>query len=184
MKKNNNLGLKNLHIIEALGGGVYTYFKDLSYFFSQEDIMNNHKTVIIYNDKRNEILPEKIREDFGNKVELIKLNMEKELNFSQDLISTYKLAKLIRKIKPDTIHLHSSKASIIGRWASFLSFNKQKLYYTPHGYSFLRKDISNTKRLLFKFIEKYTQFIFGGVTIACGDTEYEIAKKNWKSKNS
>lgn len=172
----NKLILKNLHVIEALGGGVYTYFKDLSYFFSQEDIIKNHETIIIYNDKRNEILPEKIRDDFGYKIKLIKINMGKELNPIQDLISAYKLTKLIRNINPDTIHLHSSKASVIGRLASFLSFKKHKLYYTPHGYSFLRKDISATKRLLFKFIEKYTQFILGGITIACGDTEYEIAK--------
>lgn len=174
--------MKILHITEALGGGVYTYFKDLCYFFSNDEFENEFETIVIYNDKRNEIIPEKIQNDFGKKIKLIKVNMVKELNPFQDFISTIKLAKIIRDIKPDVIHLHSSKASVIGRCASFLSFRKHKLFYTPHGYSFLRKDISPLKQKLFKNIEKYTQNIFGGVTIACGDTEFEIAKDLGKSK--
>ncbi|WP_313359903.1 glycosyltransferase [Empedobacter sp.] len=174
--------MKILHIVEALGGGVYTYFKGLSVFFSQDYMVENCDTYIIYNDKRNEILPEKIKEDFGNKVHLIKVDMEKNINPIKDIKSTLKLIKTIRKINPDIIHLHSSKASIIGRWASFFSFKKHKLYYTPHGYSFLREDISNKKKFALKCIEKYTQSIFGGTTIACGDTEFEIAKKLGKAK--
>ncbi|CAM3327761.1 glycosyltransferase [Empedobacter stercoris] len=173
--------MKILHIIEALGGGVHTYFKDLSYFFSQKEVLNDYETIIVYNDKRDEIVPEKIKEDFGDKVKLIKVDMVKNLNPIKDLISTYELAKVIRKVNPDVIHLHSSKASVIGRWASFVSFKKHKLFYTPHGYSFLRKDISSSKQNLYRIIEKYTQSIFGGTTIACGDTEYEIAKKLGKA---
>jgi len=174
--------LKVLHIIEALGGGVHTYFKDLSYFFSQKELLSEYETIIVYNDKRNEIVPEKIKEDFGDKVKLIKVDMVKNLNPIKDLVSTYELAKVIRKIDPDIIHLHSSKAGVIGRWASFISFKQHKLFYTPHGYSFLRKDISSSKRHIFKWIEKYTQTTFGGTTIACGDTEYEIAKKLGKAE--
>ena len=168
--------MKILHVVEALGGGVYTYFNGLSSFFSQDEITKEHETIIIYNDKRNEIIPEKIKEDFGSKVELIKVEMVKNLNPIKDLKSTYQLAKLIRQINPDVVHLHSSKAGVIGRWASFISLKKHKLFYTPHGYSFLRKDLSKNSKSILKNIEKYTQTFFGGTTIACGDTEFEIAK--------
>jgi hypothetical protein len=35
----------------------------------------------------------------------------------------------------------------------------------------------NKKKWLFKTIESYSQFFFGGTTIACGDTEYTIASQ-------
>lgn len=173
--------MKILHIVEALGGGVYSYFKDLNDFFNQEELKDKHEVIIAYNDKRNEIIPEKIKTELGGNFQLIKIDMCKELNPIKDLISTIELAKTIRKHQPDVIHLHSSKASIIGRWASFISFKKHKIFYTPHGYAFLRNDISSFKQTLFKTIEKYTQTFFGGTTIACGDTEFEIAKTLGKS---
>lgn len=171
-----------LHIIEALGGGVYSYFKDLTYYFSQDHVRSKFKTYIIYNDKRNEIIPEKIKKDFGEQIELIKVDMSKNINPLKDIKSSFTIAKIIKDINPNVIHLHSSKASVIGRLSSFLSFNKHKIFYTPHGYSFLRRDISKQKQVLFKSIEKYTQKIFGGTTIACGDTEYKIAQKLGKTK--
>jgi len=89
---------------------------------------------------------------------------------------------LRKKLNPDIIHLHSSKAGILGRFANFmLLFNKKKVFYTPHGYSFLREDVSLSTRKLYQLIEKYSQCLLGGTTIACGDTEYEIAKKMGKS---
>src|SRR5690606_9712262 len=78
------------------------------------------------------------------------------------------------EIKPDIIHLHSSKAGVLGRIASIL-FPKVKVFYTPHGYAFTREDISKFKKKLYWNIEKYVTKIFGGTTIACGDTEYEYA---------
>jgi glycosyltransferase involved in cell wall biosynthesis len=56
-----------------------------------------------------------------------------------------------------------------------------RVYYTPNGYSFLREDISANKQKLFKFIELSISKLFGGTTIACGDTEHEFAKTLGKS---
>ena len=56
------------------------------------------------------------------------------------------------------------------------------MFYTPHGYAFLRTDISSFKKKLYWQIEKMIQQLFGGTTIACGDTEYEIAKTIGDSK--
>lgn len=174
--------MKVIHVVEALAGGVYTYFKDLSHFMGQDEITKNVKTYIIYSNKRKEILPENITKDFSKNVVLIPLEMERELNLFKDLDATFKLRKLFNEIDPDVIHLHSSKAGVIGRWAKFLTFKNIKTFYTPHGYAFLRQDISKNKQQLYKFIEKNIQVFFGGTTIACGDTEYEIAKKLGKAK--
>ena len=174
--------MKVVHIIEALGGGVYTYFRDLSTFFGDNEIKKNIETTIIYSGNRKEIDAQKIKTEFSSGVNLIQVNMVREFSPFQDLKSVFQLAKELKKINPDVIHLHSSKAGVLGRIAYFFLFKKKKLFYTPHGYSFLRTDISNTVRKIYLGIEKNFQRFFGGTIVACGDTEYEIAKEIGNSK--
>lgn len=169
-----NKKVKIVYIIEALGGGVYTYFKSLLPFLDQQE----GKTIyLIYSGKRKEVNPDKIRGDFPKSVHLIEVDMERNLAPIQDIKATLKIRKILLEIQPDIIHLHSSKAGVIGRWAAAISRIKAPVFYTPHGYSFLKLDISKNKRNLFYNIEKYTQKIFGGTTIACGESEYEMARK-------
>ncbi|MCD0469426.1 glycosyltransferase [Flavobacterium sp. JAS] len=174
--------MKVVHIIEALGGGVYTYFRDLSTFFGDDEINKNTETTILYSGNRKEIDPQKIKSEFSNGVNLVQVNMVREFSPIQDLKSIYELTKELKRINPDVIHLHSSKAGVLGRIAYFLLFKKKKLFYTPHGYSFLRTDISKSARKLYWSIEKKSQHFFGGTIVACGDTEYEISKKIGTSK--
>ncbi|MBE0392512.1 GalNAc-alpha-(1-_4)-GalNAc-alpha-(1-_3)-diNAcBac-PP-undecaprenol alpha-1,4-N-acetyl-D-galactosaminyltransferase [Flavobacterium sp. PL0002] len=173
--------LKIVHIVEALAGGVHTYLHDLSHFFGQEQINKNIQTTIIYSSNREQVDTDRIKKEFSKNVLLIELNMQREIAPLQDLKAIFKLRQILLEIQPDVIHLHSSKAGILGRLANFLSFRKTKIFYSPHGYYFLRNDISKLKQQLFKAIEKNFQTIFGGTTIACGDTEYAIAKTLGKS---
>lgn len=174
--------MKVVHIIEALGGGVYTYFSDLSTYFGEDEVRKHINTTIIYSANRKEIDREKIKSEFSSTINLVEVNMLRSFSPLQDLKSVIQLTKELKKINPDVIHLHSSKAGVLGRIAYFFLFKKKKLYYSPHGYSFLRTDISKPIRRVYWFIEKSTQVLFGGVTIACGDTEFEIAKKIGKSE--
>ena len=59
--------IKVLHVIEALGGGVYSYFTDLTHSLGNDSRV---ETVVVYNDKRSEIIPEKIPKDFHKNVKL------------------------------------------------------------------------------------------------------------------
>ncbi len=170
--------MKIVHVVESFGGGVYSYFKDLAAFFSQ---FTDIETIIIYSNQRKEITQQQIDVDFPANIQLINIAMERELKPINDLKSTFTLRKLLKELQPNVVHLHSSKAGVIGRWATFLNGNKCKVFYTPHGYSFLREDVSHVKKKLFYSIEKITQLFFGGTTIACGDTEYKIAKRIGKS---
>jgi glycosyltransferase involved in cell wall biosynthesis len=174
--------IKVVHIVEALGGGVYTYFKNLTHFFGSAEVTKEIDTIIIYSSKRKEIDPENIKKDFSENVTLIEVDMVRELSLIRDFRSSLQLKKLLKELNPDLIHLHSSKAGVLGRFANSLLFSSKKpVFYTPHGYSFLRLDISSSKRKLYRFIEKYSQRLFGGITIACGDTEHEIAQSLGKS---
>ncbi|MAW96012.1 MULTISPECIES: glycosyltransferase [unclassified Leeuwenhoekiella] len=171
--------IKIVHLVEALGGGVYTYFINLTQVLAADPRFD---VTVIYSDKREQIDPDRIAQDFHPQTNLIVIPMMREINPSGD----YKAFKMIRKellhIKPDILHVHSSKAGILGRFAHLLSRGIQaKLFYTPHGYSFLRKDVSTFKRGLFYAIEFFSQKICGGTIVACGDTELYHSKKFGKA---
>ena len=76
--------------------------------------------------------------------------------------------------KPDIIHLHSSKAGFLGRFAT--NTKKCKMFYNPHGFSFLMKKNSAIKRTIYWILEK-----IGGLrnctVIGCSEGEYEEALK-------
>ncbi len=172
--------IKILHISEALGrgGGVYNYINDLTQFLSED---NEVELGLIYSDSSGKVDPATLQSDFKG-VELRNVKMVRELSPLTDFRSVIELQKTIQEFNPDVIHLHSSKMTVLGRLAKYFAQNKAKLFYTPHGYSFLREDISPLKQKLYYQIEKQFQKVFGGTTIACGDTEHEIAMKNGKSE--
>lgn len=172
--------IKVVHVVEALGGGVYTYFKALSFFFGNlKDEVDTH---IIYSANRGEINPLKVKEEFSSHVNLIEISMTRELSLMTDIKSTVKLTKALKNINADIVHLHSSKAGVLGRLSVFLSKRASIVYYTPHGYSFIRTDISKFKKFIYWQIEQKLNFFFSATTIACGDTEHEIAREIGRSR--
>ena len=80
---------------------------------------------------------------------------------------------LLKKEKFDIIHLHSSKAGFLGRVAARVWNQQNKIIYTTHGITYLRKDISNRKLQLYIFLEKIGS-LCGGKTIACSKSEAEF----------
>ena len=61
-------------------------------------------------------------------------SLKRELSFADDMRTLHDLRKLYRKFKPDIIHLHSSKAGMLGR----LAFPAKKIVYTVHGFDTIR----------------------------------------------
>ena len=169
--------IRVLHISETFAAGVYTYIKDLCGYFDTQDGFENY---VIYSGERQDTDREKFKTDFSSNTQLIEISMQREISPFKDLKAIREMRKAIRKVAPDIIHLHSSKASVLGQIAS-RGHKSAKVFYTPNGYSFLREDVSPTKQRLFYFIEKNIRRIFGGTTIACGDTEYEHAQKIGKA---
>ncbi len=136
---------KLLFIVEAMGGGVFTYIVDLANELSQ------HYDMYVAYGLRNQT-PNNYKDYFNDKVHLIQVeNFTREINLSKDVKAFFEIRKIAKDIQPDIIHLHSSKSGVLGRFA----FNGRKipLYYTPHGYSFLMRNYNEKKRRMFKFIE-------------------------------
>ena len=164
--------IKLVHISETFVSGVYTYIKQICNYLDNDDRFEVH---VIYSGDREETKLDQISNDFSTKVFLHQISMKREISPKKDLKAVLNIRKKIKEINPNLVHLHSSKAGILGRIASFGL--KTKVFYTPHGYSFLREDISKSKQHFFYLIEKYAQLIFPIQTIACGDQEYRIACK-------
>ncbi|MGL5112435.1 MAG: glycosyltransferase [Flavobacterium sp.] len=173
--------MKVVHIIEALGGGVYTYFEDLTHHFEKENIRYNVATSIIYSDDRKEIDTQKTAQLF-EKIPTVRVAMKREISPLSDIKAIYKLLNALKIIKPDVVHLHSSKAGVLGRIACSFLNPKPLVFYTPHGYAFQRTDISTLAQRTYWVIEKFFQEFFGGITIACGDSEYDLAQKLGKAE--
>lgn len=61
-------------------------------------------------------------------------HLQRALSPKNDLLAAIELRRLYRKHKPDVIHLHSSKAGVLGR----IVFPSRKTIYTVHGFDSVR----------------------------------------------
>ena len=101
-------------------------------------------------------------------------NFTRSLNPVKDIKTFFEIKKIVKKVQPDIIHLHSSKSGFIGRMA--INCKKYTVLYTPHGYSFLKLDDSVLKRKIYYFIEKIGALTHC-TTVAVSKGEYETALK-------
>ena len=123
---------KILFVVEAMGGGVFTYIVELA-----NELVNRYDMYIAYAVRRQ--TPENYKEYFDKRITLIKVDsFVRSINLGKDLKSVVEIKRIANQIKPDLIHLHSSKAGVVGRLV--FNGNKTPMFYTPHGYSFLMED--------------------------------------------
>jgi glycosyltransferase involved in cell wall biosynthesis len=159
--------MRILHITETMVSGVLKYLQEVVGVESYGDMEH----FIIYSPNR-ENTPKDLNKLFSNSVSLIEMNIK----FRNGLIKNIKsLYTQIAYIRPDVIHLHSSIAGFFGRIVS-LCFPKVKVFYTPHGYSFLMTNKSNINRGIYWLAEFILSQINGEI-IACSKSEYRHAKK-------
>lgn len=136
---------------------------------------------LIYSTRPETPPEEKLAVIFPPIITRINVPMVAQISPIRDCISLVKLIRLIIAIRPDVIHLHSSKAGVLGRVGAFLAGYRQQTFYSPHGFSFLKQDVSERKRRNFLLIEQIAAKL-GGVLIASSATEAELARTKVKHK--
>lgn len=166
---------KILHIVEAFGGGVFTVLCDLL-----NGINDEYEVIVAYSLRPQ--TPVNFKEYFNSNIKFIEIkNFTRSINASKDFKALKEIKKIVKEVKPDIVHLHSSKAGILGRIG--IHDKKIKMFYNPHGFSFLKLDDSKLKRFTYWMIEKGVAVINRKCTIiGCSMGEYEEAKK--LNKNS
>lgn len=97
-------------------------------------------------------------------------NMVKPIKPKKDLMVLFELKAVIKQFSPDIIHLHSSKAGVLGRLAAFPHCHR--VVYTVHGFDSIR-----LKYRVFLPFEKILQSFCGAIV---GVSDYD--NKNLKSE--
>lgn len=136
---------KILYVVEAMGGGVFTYIVDLA-----NELVNEYDMYIAYAVRPQ--TPADYTNYFDSRIHLIEVkSFGREINARKELRAISEIKEIAREVKPDIIHLHSSKAGVIGR----IAFDGKKIpvFYTPHGYSFLMQNCKKINRMIYRTIE-------------------------------
>lgn len=159
---------KVLHIVEAFGGGVFTYLVALANGTCEE-----FDVTIAYTVRPQ--TPENFERFLDKRIHLIEMkHQQRSINLKKDFKGALEIRDIVEHVSPDVVHLHSSKAGILGRVA--INCRKRKVFYTPHGFAFLKKDDPAPVRVLYRVVEKVATW-FGGEIIAVSKGEYEEARK-------
>ena len=159
---------KILFVVEAMGGGVFTYIVDLA-----NELCKSYDMYIAYAVRPQ--TPENYKEYFDSRIHLIEVkNFTRSINPLKDLKAIPEVKRIAKEIQPDIIHLHSSKAGVVGR----IAFNGKDvpLFYTPHGYSFLMENYRPLKRTMFRIIETLCAKK-NCTTISCSPGEHQETLK-------
>lgn len=157
-----------MHITEVLSGGVLPVIAGIC-----NGLCDKYRFVVVYGIRFD--TPQNIDEIFDSRVKLIPLqSLKLKMSVKGDLSAIHDIKRCIKEEKPDVVHIHSTKAGIDAR-VGLIGCNVKK-YYTPHGFSFLRKDHNAFKHIILWAMESILAKMCDGI-IACGENEYEEAKK-------
>jgi glycosyltransferase involved in cell wall biosynthesis len=162
--------IKVILIAEAMLGGIRQHVFDIAKGLDKK----KYDVYLIYSDNRAD---DKFFEDvkqIGKTIHLIKCNdMQRSLGMN-DIQAYQSLKKIIKEIKPDVVHCHSSKAGIVGRIAA-KSCKVPMIIYTPHAYAFQIPDISKAKKMLYVCAERFLTRYACDYTINVSKGEMELA---------
>lgn len=167
---------KLLLISEPGSGGVKKNVVDI--------IKNiNHKEFQVY------LIYSNIRADedylatlrFLEKESLVKIyevnDLQRNISLKKDFTAFIKIFNIIRKVQPDIVHCHSSKAGVLGRLASRI-IDVKKIVYTPHAYIFQSPEINRLRKIFYIILEKFLTCVCTNYVINVSYEERKFALDN------
>ena len=89
----------------------------------------------------------------GVPAEVVTLEMVRAVAPGADVRAVAATARLVRRVRPDLVHAHSSKAGAVARLAR-PAFPRTPLLYTPHGYAFAGWFESEAERSRYRLVER------------------------------
>jgi len=149
-------------------GGAQIYVLDLAYY-----LKNKYKVIICYGEQGNNGELANVAKNMGIERYAID-NLVREVNLKKDWKAFLDMIKLIKAIKPDILHLNSTKISILGSLAGRFCKVK-KIIYTAHGWVFNEK-LSNKKKNFYIKLERFTAK-FKHKIICVSNFDYKTALK-------
>lgn len=152
MKERNNYGeylkMKILYCItSASWGGAQLHVLELC----ADQLKRGNEVIFIVGNEGP--LLDKVKKLKGLKIIFLP-SLVREINPINDMKAIIELRKIIKKESPDIVHLHSSKAGVVGRIAAIGLRKRVKVIFTVHGWAFTDGVSSTLKKHLYRKIEK------------------------------
>jgi glycosyltransferase involved in cell wall biosynthesis len=157
--------MRVLHVAEPMATGVLQMISQLA-----KAMADRHEIHILHGCRAE--TPNDLRSLFPPSVQLWPWSARRNISMAGDMVALRELLHAIKVINPDIVHAHSSKAGALCRLAALRA--NLKLIYTPHGYSFVRSDLSTAERAAYWVLE----WMLGRVphlTIASSVSEFSHA---------
>lgn len=160
-----------LHVTEALGAGVVHSISQLARIQANDGF----DVALIHSCRPETPSPDELDRLFPSPIRRIYIPMVTRVSPLKDLRDAIALARLFKQLRPDIIHLHSSKAGVLGRIAALFAGYGRRTFYSPRGFAFLREDVSSNKRLLYLIFERLAALL-RGTLVACSGSEAQLAQ--------
>ncbi len=158
--------IRVLLVLEATIGGTRRHLRDLALGLCERGFVVH----IAYSALRD---PDFVR-DIGlfrsHGIGLTEIPMRRGPSPLRDFGAAIRLRRLIRHFKPDIIHLHSTKAGLVGRIAAVGT--GVRVLYTPHCFAF---EMESRLRPLYRLVERLLAPLADGLIAVC-ESEAEAAR--------
>jgi len=165
-----------IHVVEPFATGINTFLQEL--VFS----MPHYKHIIVHGERKDCREIEKIKAEYNGKARFVKWkHVKREIHLIKDLKAFFELKKILKNYSYDVLHLHSSKAGVLGEFIR-KDASCRTAVYTPNAASFLRTDISKVEKMFYKWIEKAIHSKNTVVVSSCNSELEEYKKLSIKTR--
>lgn len=162
---------KVLYIVESFSTGVYSIIRDIACNLDKSKF-----EVLIVHSLRDDS-PKDIDKDFSQSNIILKYV---PMGNKKEYLRAIKIIKnIIKEFNPDVYHVHSSKGGFLGRLA--IKGKKNKVFYTPHGLSYVRTDVNSFTKWIFFQLEYWINKFTPSRIIAVSNSENQNALKITKN---
>jgi len=142
----NDTSLHVLHVTETLATGVL----DVVARMAKHQTSLGHRVTILHTP-RPETPSRAVLEERIGAATLVTVGDAKQHRLTRLRLLRSAFVEMAAAVDVDVIHLHSSFAGVVGR----LGRNKPPTIYSPHGFAFLRRDVSPLKARAFRAVEAF-----------------------------
>ncbi|HTH77995.1 MAG TPA: glycosyltransferase [Ramlibacter sp.] len=160
------MGIHILHVVESFAAGTLRIVTQMT----NRQALDGHRVSLAYSLR--EETPVDWRGQLDARVEPHHLAMKRELAPASDCRSLLGLVRLVGRLQPDIVHLHSSKAGALGRIAS-LARTRPRWYFSPHGLSFLQSSTPGRVHPVYLALERVLAHLPVSI-IACSPSEAQL----------
>lgn len=157
-----------LHVTEAMGGGIVSFVDSIT----RRQAEAGAEVSVLHTVRPDTPDPATMRRRFHHDVKLLN-----PIDRGSTLKSTIALAREARRLATsgeyDAIHLHSSISGAACRLS--LLGTKTPLFYSPHGFAFLRESSGKAVRFAYQLLERLCAS--KGTLIVTSNGEIELARE-------